>query len=205
MIEAITLGFFTGVFLSLGFGSVFFALIQDSIDYGYRAGIKISLGVVFGDFLMVAIAFLGTSFLPQIPNFSLYSRAFGSILLISLGFAQFRKRKLNPKIKKVKMARFFYFFVKGFLLNIINPMNFIAWMVTSATLKGYKYEYNEEIVFFVDCISTIFLVESAIAYFSHQVKNKIKEATISKISYLTGMVFIGVGLKFIIDILKYVP
>lgn len=202
MLEAITLGFFTGIFLSLGFGSVFFALIQDSIDYGYIAGIKISLGVVFGDIMMVGIAFLGTAFLPQIPNFSLYSRVFGAILLIILGLSQFRKRKINSKIQDFKIARFFYFFGKGFLLNVINPMNFIAWMITSATLKGYKYDFDEEIVFFVVCIFMIFVVESAIAYFSHQVKSRLKENVIDKIRYVTGTVFIGVGLKFVWDVIS---
>jgi threonine/homoserine/homoserine lactone efflux protein len=202
MLEAIVFGFFTGVVLSFGFGSVFFALIQDSIQYGYKAGIKISLGVVFGDVLMVLIAFLGTSFLPNIPDFGLYSRIFGAILLISLGVVQFRKTKVVSKIQDFKLARFFYFFGKGFLLNVINPVNFISWMLVSATLKGYKYDVFDETLFFATCILTIFVFESAFAIFSDRIKTKLNDKTILYIKYISGLVFIGVGLKMVYDAYK---
>lgn len=199
MLEAISLGFFTGIVLSFGFGSVFFALIQDSIENGYQAGIKISLGVVFGDILMVVIAFLGTSFLPNIPNFGFYSRIFGSILLISLGVFQFIQSKPSAKKQDFKLARFFYFFGKGFLLNVINPVNFISWMVISASLKSYKYDIFDEIAFFSTCILMIFVVESAFALFAYKIKNKMSEKTIQYIKYISGIVFIIVGLKLIYD------
>ena len=199
MLEAISLGFFTGVVLSFGFGSVFFALVQDSIQYGYRAGIKISLGVIFGDILMVAIAFLGTSFLPNIPDFGFYSRIFGSILLIGLGIFQFRNTKSVSKIHDFKLARFFYFFGKGFLLNVINPVNFISWMVISASLKSYRYDIYDEIAFFSTCLAMIFILESVFAIFAYKIKNKMSEKTIQSIKYISGLVFIGVGLKLIYD------
>ena len=199
MLEAISLGFFTGVVLSFGFGSVFFALVQDSIQHGYRAGIKISLGVVYGDIVMIGFAFLGTSFLPNIPNFGFYSRIFGSILLISLGVFQFRKTKSVSKIHDFKLARFFYFFGKGFLLNIINPVNFISWLVISASLKSYRYNIYDEIAFFSICITMIFIMESAFAIFAYKIKNKMSDKTIQSIKYTSGIVFIGVGLKLIYD------
>ncbi|WP_394993894.1 LysE family translocator [Emticicia sp.] len=198
MLEAISLGFFTGVVLSFGFGSVFFALVQNSIENGYQAGIKISLGVIFGDVLMVGFAFLGTSFLPNIPNFSFYSRILGSILLIGLGIFQFLKSK-PTKNKDFKLARFFYFFGKGFLLNVINPVNFISWMVISASLKSYKYDIYDEIAFFSTCLAMIFVMESAFAIFAYKIKDKMSDKTIQSIKYISGLVFIGVGLKLIYD------
>jgi threonine/homoserine/homoserine lactone efflux protein len=202
MLEAIFLGLITGVILSFGFGSVFFALIQNSIQYGYKAGIKISLGVVSSDVLMVGIAFLGTSFLPHIPNFGLYSRIFGAFLLIILGLAQFRKPKNYSKIQEFRLAQFFYFFGKGFLLNIINPVNFISWMLVSATLKGYKYDVLDEISFFGTCILTIFIVESAFAIFADRIKTKLNDTTARYIKYSSGIIFIGIALKMVYDILK---
>lgn len=200
MLEAISLGFFTGVVLSFGFGSVFFALVQNSIENGYQAGIKISLGVIFGDVLMVGFAFLGTSFLPNIPNFSFYSRILGSILLIGLGIFQFRKSK-PTKNKDFKLARFFYFFGKGFLLNVINPVNFLSWMVISASLKSYKYDIYDEIAFFSTCLVMIFVMESAFAIFAYKIKDKMSDKTIQSIKYISGLVFIGVGLKLIYDVM----
>lgn len=204
MFEAIIFGFVTGVVLSFGFGSVFFALIQDSIQYGYKAGVKISLGVIFGDIIMVMIAYLGTSFLPNIPNFGLYSRLFGSILLITLGLVQFRKTKAPSKIQDFNLARFFYFFGKGFLLNVINPVNFISWMLVSATLKGYRYDLLDETLFFTTCILMIFIMESAFAIFADRIKNQLNDKTILYIKYVSGLVFMGVGLKMIYDAYKII-
>ena len=200
MLEAIVLGFLAGLVLSFGFGSVFFALIQDSIQNGYKAGVKISLGVVFGDIIMIFIAFFGTAYLPDIPNFGLYSRIFGSILLLTLGFVQFRKTKTPSKIQDFKLARFFYYFGKGFLLNVINPVNFISWMLVSATLKGYKYDVFDETLFFATCVLTIFIFESGFAIFADRIKTRLNDKVIDYIKYISGLVFIGVGLKMIYDV-----
>lgn len=200
MLEAITLGFFTGVVLSFGFGSVFFALVQNSLDYGYMAGVKISLGVIFGDVIMIVIAYLGTSFLPDIPHFATYSRVFGSLLLVGLGVAQFSNTPPPTQIQDFKLARFFYFFGKGFLLNVINPVNFISWMVVSATLKGYKYDIYDETAFFTTCVVTIFAMESAFAIFADRIKSRLNNFTIQRIKYFSGIVFIGIGMKLIYDI-----
>jgi len=200
MLEAIALGFFTGVVLSFGFGSVFFALVQNSLDYGYMAGVKISLGVIFGDMIMIVVAYLGTSFLPDIPHFATYSRVFGSLLLVGLGVAQFSNTKPPTQIQDFKLARFFYFFGKGFLLNVINPVNFISWMVVSATLKGYKYDIYDETAFFTTCVIMIFVMESAFAIFADRIKSRLNNLTIQRIKYFSGMVFIGIGMKLIYDI-----
>lgn len=200
MLEVLILGFLSGLILSFGFGSVFFALIQDSIQHGYKAGIKISLGVVFGDILMVIIAIYGTAFLPNIPNFATYSRIIGAILLLSLGVSQFRKQQSATKFKDFRIARFFYFFGKGFLLNVINPVNFISWMLVSASLKGYKYDTVEEFVFFGASILTILIMESIFAIFSHKIKSKMSEKMILNIKYFSGIVFISIGLKMLYDV-----
>lgn len=200
MLEAISLGFVTGVVLSLGFGSVFFALIQDSIDYGYKAGIKISLGVVLGDVILITIAILGTSFLPNIPNFATYVRIIGAVLLIGLAVSQFLKRPLSSKVQEFRVARFFYFVGKGFLLNVINPVNFLSWVVVSASLKSYKYTYSEEIVFFTVSMLMIFVCEAIFSVFADKIKNKVSDSVIQKVKYVSGTVFFGIALKLIFDI-----
>ena len=201
MFEAISFGFISGLILSFGFGSVFFALVQDSIDNGYKAGMKMSLGVVFGDILIIVIAFLGTSFLPNFPNFGYYSRIIGSILLFGLGIAHFIKSNTTTKKRDFKLSRFFYFFGKGFLLNAINPVNFLSWMVISASLKSYKYDIYDEIAFFSTAIIMIFVVESAFAIFADKIRNKMSDKTMLYFKYFSGIVFIGVGLKMVYDVL----
>ncbi|MEZ4902445.1 MAG: LysE family transporter [Spirosomataceae bacterium] len=67
MIFAALYGLFTGILLCLTFGTVFFALIQASIERGPRSGVQIALGVVVSDAFFVFTAIFGTSFLPNQP------------------------------------------------------------------------------------------------------------------------------------------
>ncbi len=197
IIKPILLGFSAGLLLSFGFGSVFFALVQTSIEKGYKAGIKISLGVCFGDLLMIGLALAGTQFLTDSDEFKYYMRVCGGILLIILGLFQFKKSKSTTKVMDFKLARFFYFFGKGFLLNVINPINFFSWIILAASLKSQNYNLIEQILFFSMSIIAIFIVESFMAIYAAKLGSKLNEAMISKIKKITGIIFIGIALNLL--------
>ena len=184
MFELILFALVTGFVLSFGFGSVFFALIQTSIDHGYKAGRNIALGVAVGDVALVAIAILGTGFLPNIPNFENYVRIIAATLLFGLGISQFRKVKIKASSSENTVKNLVYFVSKGLVLNVVNPVNFLAWVL---------------VLFFTICIGTVFLSECLIAYFANRVRAKFSERVIVYIKYLTGLIFLGLGTKFLMD------
>lgn len=201
MIELIVLALLTGFVLSFGFGSVFFALIQTSIDHGYKAGKNIALGVAIGDVLLVALAIVGTGFLPNIPNFENYVRVVAATLLFGLGISQFRKTKVKVAATstKSKTSELVYFISKGLVLNVVNPVNFLAWVLVSSTLKTYSYTLTEEILFFTICIGTVFLTETLIAYYADKVRAKLSDRIMIYIKYATGIIFLSLGTKFLLD------
>lgn len=201
--QSILVGLFSGVVLSLGFGSVFFALIQTSIDHGYRAGIKMAGGVLIGDFLLIALALLGTAYMPHIPHFEEAARGLGAVLLVGLGFSQFRKSSLSQKAVEVGgMTQHLYFIAKGFLLNVINPVNFFSWVFLSASLKSYRFTRLEEIVCLSICLITIFVCESGFAISAHQIKKKLSANTIENIKRVTGLLFFGIAGKLLWDLIN---
>lgn len=202
MIELIGSALLTGAILSFGFGSVFFALIQSSLDYGFTKGVKMAAGVTVSDILLVFLALVGTSFLPQIPNFEKYFRIIGALLLIGLAIGQFKSFQLPKKVEGTKMMNFLYFFVKGFLLNIINPVNFLTWVAVSAGLKSYAFSFNEELLFFGIAIVTIFISESLIAYFSGRLKRVLNETLMLRVKQVTGIIFICLAAKLLWDALS---
>ncbi len=197
MIELLLLAIGSGLVLSFGFGSVFFALIQTSIDYGFKAGRNVAMGVAIGDVGLVAIAVLGTGFVPNIPNVERYVGLVGATLLLGLGFSQFRKQASLPTSNSNLPRRAYLPVAKGLLLNVVNPVNFLAWVVVSTALKSYNYSIKEEVVFFFVCIGTIFLTETAMAYFADRIKKQFSAKLMSNIKYLTGFIFIGLGLKIL--------
>ena len=56
MSEILMYGFLTGMVMSVMLGTVFFALVQNSIDYGFRTGIFIALGVIASDLLLITLS-----------------------------------------------------------------------------------------------------------------------------------------------------
>ena len=77
-------------------------------------------------------------------------------------------------------------------------------MVVSASLKGYKYDFLDETLFFSTCILTIFTTESAFSIFADRIKTRLNDNSIIYIKYVSGLVFIGVGLKMIYDAYKII-
>lgn len=199
MIELVGYALLTGVILSFGFGSVFFALIQSSLDHGYTKGVKMAAGVTVSDILLVFLALVGTSFLPKIPNFEKYFRIIGALLLIGLAIGQFKSFKLPEQVEGTKMMNFVYFFVKGFLLNILNPVNFLTWVAVSAGLKSYNFSFSEELIFFGIAMLTIFVVESLIAYYSGKLKSILNVKLMLRVKQVTGLIFICLAAKLLWD------
>ncbi|UBM59683.1 LysE family transporter [Marinilongibacter aquaticus] len=198
--QALLYAIFTGFILSFGFGSVFFVLIQNSIEYGFKTGIKIASGVLFSDFLMVCVVFFGTSFLPEIPHIAEYSRALAAVFLVGMAVAQFRDSTPVTIVREFRIARFFYYFGKGFLLNILNPVNFLTWFFVFAAIQSFSLEQNEKISFVITCLFTIFFTECAIAYYSGKIKKWLNPRVMRAIKIFTATVFILLAIRLVWDI-----
>jgi threonine/homoserine/homoserine lactone efflux protein len=74
-------GFVTGIALSLMLGTVFFALIRNSLIYGYKTGVYIALGVIASDVIFISLALLSHGFAVFLKHYEqLISVVGGSIL-----------------------------------------------------------------------------------------------------------------------------
>ncbi|GAB4488011.1 MAG: LysE family transporter [Raineya sp.] len=200
MADAILLGFGTGIALSLMLGTVFFALIQNSVDFGYKSGIFIALGVVASDVFFISIALLGTSYLPEIPKMPFYSSLVGASLLIILGLVGFFKK--NPKLvyPKTKFGNLMYYFGTGFLLNVLNPVNFFFWAAIVTYLRTEKFFLiHEQIVFFIACLAAIFSAEVGIAYFASRLRRFFTSLFLRRVNQVSGLIFLGFGIKLLYD------
>ncbi|WP_128543465.1 LysE family translocator [Larkinella soli] len=196
MIEAILYGFGAGILLCLTFGTVFFSLLQNSVDNGYRAGIKIALGVVVCDAIFVVCALFGTSFLPQIEGFEVYLTVFGAILLFAMGLSNLFRGTPRLAYPKTRFGNFLYYFTTGFVLNAINPINFITWVTLAAYLgKSLHYTFQERYVFMMASLLGIFVTESGLAVFAHKLKRFFTPRVVTIFNKTTGIVFIFIALQ----------
>src|SRR6187431_1257804 len=126
MINDILSGIPWGIFLSFMIGPVFFILLETSIIKGFRAALVFEIGVVLGDIVFIAIAYLGSYRLIKSleDNSSLF--ILGGILMLAYGVISFISLKKEKKINIHKIDNeiikkdYLGLFIKGFFLNIIN-------------------------------------------------------------------------------------
>ena len=191
MFLPILLGFLLGAALCLTFGTVFFALIQNSVDNGFRSGMKIVFGVITGDILFVLAALLGTSFLPKAQWFENTMAVVGVVFLIALGLVNILKGTPRLAYPKTSLGNFVYYFTTGFFLNALNPVNFVAWVAIVAYIRSHlHYSDAQQYGFMIAALVGVFATETALAYYANRLKRLFTPRVVKIFNRTTGVVFL---------------
>jgi len=197
-LEPIFYGLSTGMVMSVMLGTVFFALIQNSIDNGFRSGIYISMGVIVSDTMLILITRSGAAYIPEGGTTENYVRIAGGIFLLLYGLNNFRSRK-KAAFPETNGGRFWHFAGMGFLLNGLNPGNFIGWTAISTHITQVAgYSLTESVFFYSGALSAIFGMETLIALGASKLKRFITDRFLTIIDRIVGVIFIGFALYLIL-------
>ena len=92
---------------------------------------------------------------------------------------------------------------KGYLMNIVNPANFMEWVGTAGVLKSkYHFEVYENVSFFTGALISVFLTEVCIVYFAARLRKVLKPPVIRGINIITGILFLGFAVWMFIEAWK---
>ncbi len=203
LLNCILQGLLTGVILSFMLGTVFFSLIKNSLSSGYKTGIYIAAGVILCDVLFISLAILSTEFAKFLENNQNTISILGGLVLLAMGVGMILRAKPKPDAGKSfhsSSKSVIYYIGNGFLLNILNPLNFFSWLAISSVLKiKFNYQINEQVIYFSACLFSIFMVEISIAFFASLLKKWMTDNVVQRINQTSGLVFIVVGLKLILN------
>lgn len=189
-------GIITGILLCFTFGTVFFSLVQNSVDNGVRSGLKIAFGVLACDAIFVFFAIFGTTLLPHIDNFEKWMAGAGIIFLLILGVNNLIRKQPQVAYPKTRFGDFLYYFSTGFLLNGLNPVNFISWVTIATYIRStLHYDFNEVIAFFVASLLSVFLTESGIVFSAYRLKKIFTPRTVKVFNQITGAIFILIAFQ----------
>ncbi|MFD2574363.1 LysE family translocator [Spirosoma soli] len=194
MILPILYGFLIGVALCLTFGTVFFALIQNSVDNGFRSGLKIVFGVIAGDIIFVLAALLGTSFIPKVQGFEHLMAIIGVVFLTAMGLVNILKGTPRLAYPQTRFGNFIYYFTTGFFLNALNPVNFVSWVAIVAYIRSHlHYTVGQQYSFMSAGLVGVFITETALAYYANRLKRLFTPRVVTIFNRTTGIIFLAVA------------
>lgn len=204
MINDILSGIPWGIFLSFMVGPVFFILLETSIIKGFRAALVFDLGVVLGDVVFIAIAYLGSYRLIQSLKDKPALFIFGGILMLVYGIISFVRLKKEEKINtevidnEIIKKNYLSLFIKGFFLNIINIGVLGFWLAIIISI-GPKLEMQTSrmLTFFTTVILSYLFIDCIKILLAKQLKSKMTPTNILKIKKGISVVLMIFGIVLI--------
>lgn len=199
MIQALGEGVSMGLLLSAMVGPVFFTLIQNSIEHGFKYAVAIAVGILLSDFLYVLITYFGISLLTQFPNFEWYLSLLGGLVLTAFGISSFFKKvKDRPTTAgfPISEARKRTGFVKGFGINGINPFVLLFW-ISIAGLVAIKEDYNRYDIgiYYLGILLTVFIFDLLKAYVAKKLKVFITPRVMILLNKMVGVALLLFGAR----------
>ena len=190
MLYAFFYGLLTGLILSSMLGTVFFCLVQNSIINGFKSGAFVATGVIISDIILILLSYFSATLFPQGGHTEMIVRICGAIFLLAMGISNLRSHKkiLFPKADNKNP---FLLASKGFMLNILNPGNYLSWLAVAATLNNVLHFSNgQRWIYYTGALSGIFSMEMLISFAATWFKKFISDKFLHRLDVVLGIVFI---------------
>jgi threonine/homoserine/homoserine lactone efflux protein len=201
-VNAMLDGMQSGILLTFLIGPVFFALLQTSIEKGFKKGVHFAFGVVSSDALIFLILLFGLSQLPEEQSGSIYSwiGLIGGIILIGFGIQLMRKIPVIKNINNQEITKSKNNFNKAFVMNGLNPFVFFYWMaIISNTGSINTTKSNETIlIFFLSCMTVVLVSDIVKAFLAQKLQKIITPIRMLWLNRVTGFALLLGGLKVLI-------
>jgi threonine/homoserine/homoserine lactone efflux protein len=200
----------TGLFLSFLIGPVFFVLLETSIRRGVRAAIALDLGVFVSDLAYAFIALIlflqggiGEDSNLNSEQNKIILKIIGGVMFISYGAYSWFKKPKQSKTDDVGNAvattgDYLMLGLKGFLLNIANPMVIFYWFwvvsVGSDSAQS-KLHHNEIIYLFLGIVFlTFFSVDLLKILGAKRLRPLVTDAVLTALNKVISGVFLFFGI-----------
>ncbi|MEZ4826934.1 MAG: LysE family transporter [Bacteroidia bacterium] len=193
-------GYFYGLALIIFIGPVFFTLLQSTLEHGLKSGLSVALGIFFSDVLCVLLLFgFGVSSFFTNPGNEMIIGIAGSIILIGLGL-RYAIRPVLSRAEKIrfKTADYLHFFIKGFLVNLINPFVFAVWMGLIALAGNHTSDTGSQLIFLSGTLLGIFSADSTKVLFANHLKDLFKPGFLETTYRVIGVVLILFGVRILV-------
>ncbi|MBD3273430.1 hypothetical protein GF385_03725 [Candidatus Dependentiae bacterium] len=203
--------FLIGVLASSSFGPIFILTFNRGSLYGFLRGFATALGACFADGIYFFLGLIGVlAILKESVHFMFILDTLGGVLLIALGLYSLRKAKIGKKfVGYDQKLGFWGTMTKSFLLTIFNPLALLFFLFIGVQILPEKaFILSIRQVFF----ASLFVMAGSlgiltlVSFIASRIGSSLKYRSQRIISFVTGIIFIGVGIYFldhlIINVIK---
>ncbi len=201
MSEALVEGIGMGLILSAMIGPVFFTLIQNSLENGFRHTAILALGILLSDLIYIVVTFFGVSLFAKNPLFEIVLGYAGGLILVGFGVATIlKKNKSRPNsggmpVRPKKRRGF----LKGFSINGVNPFVLLFW-ISIAGLVNLKPNFTNIDVgfYYAGILLTVFSIDLLKAYIAKRLSSFVTPTFMNRLNVGVGVFLIFFGARLFV-------
>ncbi|MEQ6166561.1 MULTISPECIES: LysE family transporter [unclassified Ekhidna] len=191
-------GLIFGLIFIFALGPAFFALIQTSIQQGFKKAIFLAIGISVSDVFYVLIVLFGMAKALETDNFKFWMGIFGVVMLSAYGVYSWFK---TPKVQREDIAsdsNVAKQFAKGLLLNGLNPFIIVTWATwVSVSVINFEYGFNEQVQFFAGMLIMIFSMDLGKAFVAHRLKHLITVKFVRNMNRTVAVILVLFSLQIV--------
>ncbi|WP_420575665.1 LysE family translocator [Ekhidna sp.] len=192
-------GLIFGLIFIFALGPAFFALIQTSIQQGFRKAIFLAVGISISDVFYVLIVLFGMAKALETDNFKFWIGIFGVVMLSAYGiYSWFKTPKVHTEDNLTSESSGLKQFAKGLLLNGLNPFIIVTWATwVSVSVINFEYGFNEQVQFFAGMLIMIFSMDLGKAFVAHRLKHLITVKFVRNMNRTVAVILILFSLQIV--------
>lgn len=215
-----------GLALSILVGPIVFALIQTSIERGFRAGTLVGVGIWTSDLLFILAAYFGVSYIADFiasESFVLGLGIVGGLVLMVLGTITLLSKPpsipLNNKngadildehlpsildLENDNILRppsYFSLWLKGFFINTLNPFTIFFWTgITSTVVLQDNLVNKDAFIFYSSILGTLIFTDLLKVGLAKLVRRFLTPKNILWMRRFSGAALFAFGIALIIRV-----
>jgi len=197
-------GILFGLIFLFALGPAFFALIQTSIQRGFRKAIFFAIGVSVSDILFVIVILFGLAKILETDNFKFWMAILGSLMLISYSVYSWVKKPVVENLAMTNDVNFVKYVFKGFILNGLNPFIIIFWATWIGTVAvNFDYGFSKQLQFFTGMLVSILSMDLVKAFIANKLKNRITEKFVRIMNRVVAVLIFLFALRVVYFVFEY--
>lgn len=191
-------GFLTGASTILLVGPVFFTLLQIVLNHGYKAGLSVALGIITSDCLVIGLFYFGAEPFFKKEIVQMWMAGIGSLVLFFLGVKYLLKQAvLQETVHQTTLASHSGYFMKGFLVNFVNPFVFFVW-VSILTYASTSFTTEADIrMYIVSVLVGIFATDSLKIAFAAKLQRLLNISVLRYLYISIGCLLVVFGCRLV--------